>query len=441
MVRSRFSRERMGGRVARGTLKTMLVNGAGAAASFLVQVALARLLGAVGYGTYLLVMGWVTVAQLFGKLELDVTSVRFVGSYTATGRWNLLRGFLRSSRRAVVATSFAIAAVCALGIVLFTEALRAKHPDLPETLLVACAMLPLATLLLLEGAVLQGFQRYVEAQLPLNLLRPLVFGSLILVTYYLTDITLSAPVAVAGNLVSTFGALLVTWFWRRRAIPPEVHAVQPAYDRSTWARTTYPLFAVSLGQVIISQQADIIVVGVMLTTAEAAVYGAASQLTMPLVLAASSVTFVAQSMIADLYSRDPARLQSLVRAVTWLSTALAVPIALILIAIGPQLLGLYGPRFVHGYSVLIILTIAQLVIGLVGSLAGYLLTMTAHEREAAWIMSLTAGFNLLLALVLTPRFGPVGTACATLTAAIARALALRVYIRRAMGLRIPAFRP
>jgi O-antigen/teichoic acid export membrane protein len=56
-------------------------------------------------------------------------------------------------------------------------------------------------------------------------------------------------------------------------------------------------------------------------------------------------------------------------------------------------------------------------------------------------MSLTAALNLVLAIVLTPRFGPVGTAWATLTAAIARALALRIYIRRAMGLRIPAFRP
>ncbi|HEY5546016.1 MAG TPA: polysaccharide biosynthesis C-terminal domain-containing protein, partial [Gemmatimonadaceae bacterium] len=373
-------------------------------------------------------------------LELDVTSVRFVGSYVATGRWNLVRGFLRTSRTAVVATSFAIAILCSLGILLFADAIRAKHPDMPAALLMACLLLPVTTLLLLEGAVLQGFQRYVEAQLPLNLLRPLTFGLLILFGYYIADIRPTAPIAVGGNLVSAFLALVITWTWRQRAVPPEVRSAAPAYDKKTWARTTYPLFAVSAAQVVISQQADIVVVGMMLTLAEAGVYGAASQLTMPLVLAASSVTLVAQSMIADLYSRDPARLQSLIRAVTWLSTALALPIALGLIALGPFLLGLYGPGFVHGYSVLIILTVAQLVIGLVGSLAGYLLTMTAHEREAAWIIGLTAAFNLVLALVLTPKFGAVGTASATLMAAVARALALRVYIRSAMGLRVPAFK-
>jgi len=76
---------------------------------------------------------------------------------------------------------------------------------------------------------------------------------------------------------------------------------------------------------------------------------------------------------------------------------------------------------------------------MVGALAGYLMTMTAHEREAAWIIGLAAGVNLVLALVLTPRFGPLGTASATLIAAVARAAALSIYIRRTMGLRLLSF--
>jgi O-antigen/teichoic acid export membrane protein len=241
------------------------------------------------------------------------------------------------------------------------------------------------------------------------------------------------------NLASAFVALCLAWTWRRRAVPPEVRAAKPEYDKRTWAKTAYPVFAVSLSQVVISQQADIIVVGLMLTTAQAGIYGAASQLTMPLVLAASSVTFVAQSIIADLYSREPERLQSLIRAVTWLSAALTIPIAAGLIILGKFLLGFYGEGYTAGYTILVILTIAQVVIGLVGSLAGYLLTMTAHEKEAAWIIGLSAGLNLILALILTPRYGPVGTATATLIAALARTIALKVYIGRVMGLQLPAF--
>jgi O-antigen/teichoic acid export membrane protein len=439
MVRSRLGPERMGGRVARSSLKSILVNGAGAAVSFGVQIALSNILGKDLFGTYVVAMGWLAVAQLCGLLELDVTTVRFVGNYAATERWSLLRGFLRSSRVAVVTASFAIASIGAAGILLFSDSIARKQPQLPPTLLVTCALLPVATLLLQESAMLQGFQRYVEAQLPLNLLRPLVFGMLIVLGVFVAGVRLTTPLAVVGNLIGATVALVVSRIWRQRAVPREVYEATPAYDRGTWIRTTYPLVGVAFGQLVISQQSDIIVVGVMLTTADAAVYGAASQLTIPLVLALSSVTYVAQSMIADIYSREPARLQSLIRAVTWLTTGLGVPIALGLIVLGRPLLRLYGEGFAEGHLVLIVLTLAQLVVGLVGSLAGYLMTMTAHEREAAWIIGLAAGLNLVLALVLTPRFGALGTASATLIAAMARAGALSIYIRRTMGLRLLSF--
>jgi O-antigen/teichoic acid export membrane protein len=439
LVRARLEPGRMGGRVARSSVKTILVNGIGAAVSFAVQIALSNILGKDQFGSYLLAMAWLTAAQLCGLLELDVTSVRFVGSYVATERWNLLRGFMRSARTAVVGTSFALASLAAGGIMLFSDSIAQKHPQLPGTLLVSCAMLPVATLLLLESAMLQGLQRYVQAQLPTNLLRPVMFGILLIVGVFIAGVSLTTPLAIVGNLISALTALAITWWWRHRAVPAQAYAAPPAYDRGTWVRTTYPLVGVAFGQLVISQQADIIVVGVMLTTAEAAVYGAATQLTLPLMLALSSVTYVAQSMIADIYARDRYRLQSLVRAVTWLTTALGVPMAVGLIVLGRPLLNLYGEGFAEGHTILILLTFAQLVVGLVGSLAGYLMTMTAHEREAAWIIGLAAALNLVLALVLTPRFGPIGTASGTLIAAVARAAALSVYIRRAMGLRLLSF--
>ena len=426
MVRSRLRPERMGGRVARSSFKSIIVNGVGAAFSFAVQIMLSNILGKDLFGTYVVAMGWLAVAQLCGLLELDVTGVRFVGSYMSTGRWGLLRGFLRSSRFAVITASFTIAGLGVAGILLFSNSIAQKHPALPPTLLVTCLLLPVVTLLVLESALLQGFQHYVEAQLPLNLLRPLVFGVLVALAVFAAGVQLTPPLAVAGNLVGALTALLVAWRWRRRVVPREVREAEPAYDRGTWTRTTYPLVGVAFGQLVISQQSDIVVVGVMLTTADAAIYGAASQLTLPLILALSSVTYVAQSMIADIYSRDPQRLQSLVRAVTWLTTGIGVPTALGIILLGTFLLGLYGEGYAEGQLVLVVLVLAQLVVGMVGALAGYLMTMTAHEREAAWIIGLAAGLNLVLALVLTPMFGPLGTASATLMAAVARAVALSV---------------
>ena len=98
MIRSRLSRDRMGGKVARGTLQTIMVSGIGAAISMVVQMGLSQALGQASFGTYAVVMGWLAIATIFGKLELDVTAVRFIGKYAATEEWGVLRGYLRAGR-------------------------------------------------------------------------------------------------------------------------------------------------------------------------------------------------------------------------------------------------------------------------------------------------------------------------------------------------------
>jgi O-antigen/teichoic acid export membrane protein len=145
-------------------------------------------------------------------------------------------------------------------------------------------------------------------------------------------------------------------------------------------------------------------------------------------------------MIADLYARgNHVGLQSLIRAVSRANLAVAAPVVLVLIAFGRPLLSLYGSHFGAGYPVLVVLALSQLVIALAGSLAGYLLTMTKHQTEAAWIIGASALVNLVLTLVLTPRYGLIGTATATLTAATVRTIALSWFIRRTMRLTVPAF--
>jgi O-antigen/teichoic acid export membrane protein len=243
-----------------------------------------------------------------------------------------------------------------------------------------------------------------------------------------------------SNLMASIVATIFASIMLRRVTPREVSEAPIERDRRDWIRTTSPLLLVSVAQLIISQQADLIVVGTITTAREVAEYTAASQLTIPLNVIVSSVTFVAQAMIADLYARgDSHALQSLIRAVTRANVAVAGPIALIIVVGGKRLLGLFGQGYVSAYPVLLILMGAQLVIALSGSLAGYLLTMTKHQNAAAWIIGGAALLNLVLTLIFTPLFGILGTAVATLIAALLRSVALTVFIKQKMGLRVPAF--
>ncbi|MFN8574009.1 MAG: oligosaccharide flippase family protein [Gemmatimonadaceae bacterium] len=430
----------IGAVLASGAFQATAVAVLGAAASFVVQIILARAMGQSAYGAYALALAFMNAALLIGKLEIDNVGVRFAGAYAAQRRWSLLRGYLRDSQIATLLTS----AVCAiLGAVLTWYAfdwLWAKHPGLPWALWMACVLLPVTAMLTVHAAFLQGFQKYLSSQLAPNLLRPILLGVIIFIWWRLASAHIPPWAGVTANLGASVAAMISAGWMLRRVIPADVRDAPIERDRADWIRTTSPLLLVSIAQLIISQQADLIVVGTITDARNVAEYNAASQLTVPLSIVVSSVTFVAQAMIADLYARgDFAGLQALIRAVSRANAVVAAPVMIVVVLGGHLLLRLYGPAYASAYPVLIILMGAQLVIALSGSLAGYLLTMTRFQGAAAWIIGGAALLNLALTLVLTPLFGIIGTATATLVAALARGLALTVFIKRRMGLRVPAF--
>ncbi len=432
--------EGVGAVLASGAVRSTLVAVSGAAASFVAQVILARVMGQSAYGAYALALAFMNAALLVGKLEIDNVGVRFAGAYAAQRRWSLLRGYMRDSQLATLLTSVACALVSTALIWYAFDWFWAKQPGLPWALWMACALLPVTAILTVHAAFLQGFQQYLSSQLAPNLLRPVLLGVIIFIWWRVAGTRLPPWVGVSANLGASVAAMIYAAVMLRRATPVEVRDAPIERDRTDWIRTTSPLLLVSIAQLIISQQADLIVVGAITDARQVAEYSAASQLTIPLNIVVSSVTFVAQAMIADLYARgDHAGLQSLIRAVTRANAAVALPVMLVVVVAGHLLLRLYGPAYVSAYPVLLILMCAQLVVALSGSLAGYLLTMTRHQNAAAWIIGGAAVLNLLLTLILTPRYGIQGTATATLLAALARGLALTIFIKRVMGLRVPAF--
>ena len=438
-ILERFRRPGIAGNVARGAAQTVVVTGLGAGIGFVMQFVLARVLGVDAYGVYLTALSWLTIGQIFGKFELDTTAVRFVGSYSGAGEWGLLRGFLSTGRSVVLTACTSLGLLGAVAVFLMSDVISAKHPGLRDSLLVVCAMLPVMGWLLFECAVLQGFQKYAYSQLPQNLIRPLGFAALVLVFGLQPGVTFTPSLALLLNMAGAIVALVVTVRWRKRMRPEQLRKAPRAFDKKTWQRTALPLYAISVSQGVLSQQADILVVGMFLGVADAGIYGAASTLTLPLIMAATAITFVAQPMIAELYATAAReRLQSLIRAVTWLTIAVVLPIGLVLTLAGSVLLGFFGPEFATGHAVLVVLTLSQLVVAIVGGPAGFLMTMTAHERPAAWIIGLSALLYIALAFLLTPRFGAMGTASATLIATSVRALSLSTYVWRVMRLRVPS---
>jgi len=427
-----LGRDRIAGTLARGALWVFGINVAGTLIAFLVQLLLARTLGPADYGVYIYTLGVFNVVLVVAKADWDHVSLRFLSAYSAQQNRALLRGFLQRSDF-IVGLSSGAAAVLAAAVVWI---LRAKlSPALANAYLVACALLPVTAFLQVKALSLQGLRRVVASQAPLNILRPSLFAIGIVLAALILGVRLTAASALLINLAATAAVLVVSSRFLRRVTVDEISTVAPQYATPEWLRVAWGMFVVSAAQFVLSQSFDVVVVGSILGTTVAGYYGAASQLASLCGFGVNAVLFMAAPLISELFaSGDKDRLQRLITLTGRLNVAVSLPVVLLLVVGGRLILSWYGPTFVVGYPVLVVLVAGQLTGAMLGALAGFLMTMTGHHNRAAVIIGGSALLYLLLTFALTHLFGAVGTASSTVIAFLVRHVVLEVDIRKRLGI-------
>ena len=421
----------IGGALAHGAVRSLAVSVAGTGVSFAVQILLARQLGATNYGVYLYVLAWMNMGVLFAKMELDSCAVRFVGAYGGTGQWSLLRGFLTYSTRVVTVASVVLPGVAAAVI----WAVRSHiEPNRAAALLAACALVPVGTLIAHGGGILQGFRRVVASQAPSLLLRPILLGAAVLAWAAVSRRQLNAAEVINLNTITSALMLVLVAVLAWRAVPAPARPTPPSYEPREWMHAALGILGVSTLETILSTKADLLIIGSVLPARDASLYGAASQLSSFVSFGVGAVTFIAVPMIAELYAaRRHVELQRLVSLVGIGSAVVSIPVAIGLALLGRPLLRLYGAEFADAYLVLLVLGVCQTVQALFGIRAGFLLTMTGNQHLAAYIIGSTAAVNMLLTVILTPRYGMIGAAIATTVAFCVRSALLGYFIKARIG--------
>jgi len=92
-------------------------------------------------------------------------------------------------------------------------------------------------------------------------------------------------------------------------------------------------------------------------------------------------------------------------------------------------LGIFGDEFIAGSVVLIILLIGRFINSFSGS-TGLILQMTGHQKVYRDIVAVALILNIVLNLILTPLYGYVGTAVATVISIAVWNIWAAVYIKR-----------
>jgi O-antigen/teichoic acid export membrane protein len=179
---------------------------------------------------------------------------------------------------------------------------------------------------------------------------------------------------------------------------------------------------------------DVLVLQAFVGPADVAVYHAATK-TLVLIGFVSYAVSAASAHRFSAYhvAGERAKLADFVagtiRWTFWPSLALAVA----LIIVGRPLLALFGPGFADGYPLMFVLVVGLLARASVGP-AERLLSMQGEQRTSAAVYAGAFAVNLVLCLILIPRFGLIGAASATASAIVCESVSLFVAAKRRLGL-------
>ena len=398
-----------------GTLGQLVRGGAaGAVFQFLNKVLalaasalLARALGVEGYGLYAFAIALTGMASIAAEMGMGPLTLRETARAAGPDAPSLIGGQLRAATMLVLGIGLIL--IAAGSAVVLTAPLSLDAVGV-ATLLLALPLVIIGALTRIGVAALAGLKRLVASQAFEQVFSPLLVcvGAAAL---YLGPERFATP--QAAMLIQVASGLLAVLFLAltlRRYLSTREHSVLPT--RELVARG-WPFLMIG-SALVLNQQLDTLLVGIVLGTGEVGPYRVASQGAQ----LAMFMAFVINTIISPYVARyhadgDLFALRKLfVHARAAGVASVAGALALYLVA-GEQLIALaFGTAFVGAAPLLAILTAGYLGNALAGP-CGTILAMTGHERASARALWTLAIANGVLTCAAGALFGLYGVATVT----------------------------
>ncbi len=394
--------------VIKGTSVAFSLKVLGAGISFGFNVLLARVFGAEGSGVYFLALTMTSIGTVFGRIGLDNALLRFVAIGQSAGDWPLVKGVYGKG------FAFAFFASTAMTLLIYTlspwiASSVFSKPDLKAPMQwMSLAIVPIA-LVMLYAEVLKGLKRIRDSQLlqgvtipALSILGLLVVGS----SYGING-------AVWAYTFAAFVSCLIgLMLWRLAT--PQLKGIKGSFNTGKLLDSSIPLFRISVMNLSMNW-VPIFMLGIWGTKADVGIFGVATRIAMLTSFILISVNSIAAPKFATLYrEKNFTSLSSTARNATKLIAVLASPLLLLFIVAPAWVMGIFGPEFRGGSSLLVILAIGQYINVATGPV-GFLLMMSGNERLMSNIITSVALANILLNIILIPLAGPLGAAIANAT--------------------------
>lgn len=404
--------EGLKGQLLRGGVGSIAVKIGSTLINVLLAIVLARTLGVEGFGVYSFVFALITIMAIPAQMGLPNLVVRETAKAQANGDWALMKGLWRWSTLMALAMSIALMALGAAAAWIFAA-------QLPEGGLAVfywgLVLVPLIALGNLRGAALRGLRHVVQGQLPEFILRPAFLIVLVLGMHFgLSARTVTASDAMLLHAIASLAAFAIGAWMLLRARPGELRDAADTETRSgAWLKSAV-LLAFMEGALVFNDNIGLLAFGVVSSVEEVAYLRISLQLGGFVTFGFLAINSIVAPYISKLFIEDShVQLSMLMRRAAQLSTLAAIPVAMVFLCFGNDIIVLlFGENFSASFPALVVLSVGQLVNASTGCV-GALLYMTGHESSVARAIGISSVLNLVLTFVLGAYLGIVGAALAS----------------------------
>jgi len=415
-----------------GTIFVIRVASAGLA--YLSQILLARWMGGSDYGVYVYVWTWVLLLGSMMDFGISASAQKIIPEYRTAGEHALLRGFLAGSRWMTFAVSTAISALLA-GIVKLLAPWIGASEIVP--LYIGCITLPAFVVANTQDGIARSHDWMRLGLMPQFVVRQgLIIG--ITAGAFVLGFRLGATAAMTASAAAVWIAMIGQMIVLNRRLAGHIEPGARQYDFRGWLAISLPILLVESFYLLLSYT-DVLVLQQFRSSEEVGVYFA-------VVKTLALVSFIHYAMSATTAHRfaeynalgDKQRLSAYVaHAINWTFWP-SLAATIVLLALGKPLLWLFGPQFVIGYDIMFIAAIGLVVRSAIGPVER-LLNMLGHQHICAAAYAAAFVMNVVLCVVLVPRFGGHGAAAATSISLFFETVLLFWIVRVRLGLHVLAF--
>lgn len=383
------------------------------ASRFVIALLLARTLGVMDYGLYVLSIGVAGIFTGIGLLGMDDAMVRYVaimsGRRDRAGLWGTLQIALGVSAFAALI----VGGVLFLGARPIAEGLF-NEPRLTPLLHILAVVVPFLMVSNLLAGTARGFTRMDYAAFAENVVQSLVRMALLAILAFAGNLDVYAAAVIFG--ISDVAATLTLIVLLNRTFPLKSPFHQDARrDVREVFEFALPLWLSGLLRQF-RRNIEVVLLGALSAASGVGIYAIVNKVNLVGHVFLLSILVAVKPLLAQLHDRrDREGLSHVYTTATRWTLTLNMPFFLIMVLYPEAILSVFGGAFIAGATALIVLAFAELANAGTG-ICGPMIDMTGHTKVKLANSVLWTAFLIGGSAVLIPRWGVLGAATASLIA-------------------------